>query len=157
MISILIEWEHTHTISEVASSICERIALFNVINIGFLPILLTWDTFSIIGNNSILSTIVGISTQDQYIGFIPRWYSNIGFSILHTMLIDSIFSYILLGLNISYKFLKSYMRLTCRKNAYTQKELNTLLDTEEFDVGSNLGYVKTTIAMTLLYSSTMPI
>lgn len=157
VISILIEWEHTHTISEVASSICERIALFNVINIGFLPILLTWDTFSIIGNNSILSTIVGISTQDQYIGFIPRWYSNIGFSILHAMLIDSIFSYILLGLNISYKFLKSYMRLTCRKNAYTQKELNTLLDTEEFDVGSNLGYVKTTIAMTLLYSSTMPI
>eukprot|EP00943_MAST-04B_sp_MAST-4B-sp1_P005882 g5882.t1 len=158
LISTLVEWEHTHTISEVASTISDRASLFNVLNTGFLPIFLSWDTFHFMGENTILSSLTGLNNADKYIGFIPRWYNSIGFSVLHTMLFDSIFSYVLLGVQIIFGFFITYVRSTCcSTTAYTQKQLNDMFETPEFNVGSNLAYLKTTIALTLIYSSTMPI
>ena len=118
VIAMLVEWEHTHTISEIAATVCSRINIFNVINTAFLPVFLTWDIFSA-SKNSMLTLL---QSSNTYIGFVPKWYHSVGFSIIHAMVFDSIITYLVLAIELIIKSVRKALKLQF-VTAYTQKGL----------------------------------
>jgi len=61
-----------------------------------------------------------------------------------------------MGIELIIKSVRKTLKLQF-VTAYTQKELNDIFETPEFDVGSGLGIIMTTVSVTLMYSSTMPV
>jgi hypothetical protein len=152
VIVYFVNLEHAHSLSDVVTSLSNRLYVVRGINTAAIPIASSYKWF--VFENS---TYEFWSGENRYNGFPAQWYTDTGEGIVVALMIGPLMTY---GLMLLWEMIASCKRSckrVCGIKHYTQKQINELYTTPEFDLGSEVGNVTMQLACTFAFSSTMPI
>eukprot|EP00916_Digyalum_oweni_P014612 GHVL01023976.1.p1 GENE.GHVL01023976.1~~GHVL01023976.1.p1 ORF type:complete len:993 (+),score=130.30 GHVL01023976.1:93-3071(+) len=139
---ILTRWERPISRDNLEQSLMIKVFVAQLLNTGLLALVL---------NAHFLINLPGLGGGSN--DFDNNWYTSVGTALVLTMMIN-IFSPLVQLFFLSWR---PVSRWISRKKCVTQDELLELYTNPEFSLADRLGQILTTVFVTLLYSSGMPV
>ena len=151
IVKVVTTWEHNHTLSAQSAAIMSKVFIGMYINTAFI---LTAVNQKIPGLESV--------SKGQHNGFTHAWYGTIGASLTLSMLLD-IFVPHLMPMVVLF-VVKPFVRFLTKRASpifttpiVTQKQLNDLHSSVEFELPIRVAYVLNTVSIAITFISGMPL
>lgn len=163
VINLVLQWvfiamakfERSLSNNELNYSMMQKIFLAQTLNLGF--VLFTVNTYGPRVLRDFLAVIPGVGNmlmRGPFSDINRGWYVVVGATILTNLLLNM---FMVPGLNVVGVILSKFMRCCCRGRVKHHSELVQYYTNPEFDLKTKYAQLLTTVCVTLIYSSGLPL